>query len=45
MCRSVTTQPLFWLVEHGVKVFYEWPGMDGDVLIEEYMPPAVPPNE
>ena len=35
---------LSWLVEHGVKVFYEYVGIDADVLIGEYVLPAMPPN-
>jgi hypothetical protein len=31
-------------VEHGVKVFDEYVGIDADVPIEEYVLPAVPPN-
>ena len=34
---------LFWLVDHGVKVFYEYVDMDGTTQIEEYVLPAIPP--
>jgi hypothetical protein len=35
---------LLWLVEHGVKLFYEYVGIDAEVVIEEYALPAIPPN-
>jgi len=41
--QKVDYSTLFWLVDHGVKVFYEYVDLNADVLIEEYMLPAVPP--
>ena len=34
---------LFWLVDNGVKVFYEYVNIMAEVVIEEYVLPAVPP--